>query len=47
MCLHLLLLIWIFAQESMKQDRYNNRILQILSSDGRITNAELAEIVGL
>jgi len=47
MCLRLSLLIWIFAQESMKQDRYNNRILQNLSSDGRITNAELAEIVGL
>jgi Lrp/AsnC family leucine-responsive transcriptional regulator len=31
----------------MKQDRFNNQILQTLSSNGRITNAELAEVVGL
>jgi DNA-binding Lrp family transcriptional regulator len=31
----------------MNLDRYNERILQILKCDGRITNAELAEKVGL
>lgn len=31
----------------MKKDRYNDNILQNLVRDGRITNAELAERVGL
>lgn len=34
-------------QEKSVGDRFNERILQELSLDGRITNAELAERVGL
>ena len=31
----------------MKNDRYNQQILQVLQADGRIANTELAEQVGL
>jgi Lrp/AsnC family transcriptional regulator, leucine-responsive regulatory protein len=31
----------------IKKDRYNDKILQALKSDGRISNTELAEKVGL
>ena len=31
----------------MKKDRYNARILSELEKDGRITNADLAEKIGL
>lgn len=31
----------------MELDRYERKILQLLQSDGRITNQELAERIGL
>lgn len=37
----------IFLQDFMKKDKYNDRILRELRKDGRITNTELAEKVGL
>jgi len=35
------------AQLMFKKDRYNDRILQELTKNGRLPNSELAEIIGL
>ena len=35
------------SQLMLKKDRYNDRILQELSKNGRLPNSELAEIIGL
>lgn len=41
------LTIQLKAQLMFKKDRYNDRILQELTKNGRLPNSELAEIIGL
>ena len=41
------LTIQLKAQLMLKKDRYNDRILQELTKNGRLPNSELAEIIGL
>ena len=45
--LALLHLFWLYAQQMIETDKINDTILRELVLDGRMTNAELADRVGL